>query len=678
MADYQHWHLRKDKDGIIWLALNQADRSMNTLASDVLQELDKILTCLLEVATERSQGLVIYSTKASGFIAGADIQEFTRCTDKGLAKYKINQAHQIFAKITQLPYPSLAMINGICLGGGLELALACHYRLASDKPSVQLGFPEVRLGIFPGYGGSVRSVQKLGVLTAMNMMLTGRNLNARQAKKIGLIDQIAPERQLEAMARYMVLQQATPQSAPYWQQLLNFPLLRPATASLLTKQVKQKAHPAHYPAPYALIKHWQKNWGKKAFASEADAVAELMTRSCSKNLIRVFFLQEQMKALGKKSPFKAKRVHVIGAGIMGGDIAIWCALQGLKVSVQDRDAKALVPMMQRAYQLFQKKLRQARAIQQAMDCLVPDIQGQGLAHADVVIEAIFENKQAKQQLYQNIEPQLADHAILATNTSSIPLEALTDVLQRPERFIGLHFFNPVEKMSLVEVVYTASTSPDIIKSSCGFTHQIRRLPLPVKSNPGFLVNRVLMPYMMEAFLLESEGVSPRLIDKAALEFGMPMGPIELADLVGLDICYSVATILSEYQSFKVPERLAKMVEMGHLGKKTGRGFYHYKKGKLIAPAHKNQKMPVDLCGRLVLTLLNEAMACLDEKIVESADLLDAGIIFGTGFAPFRGGPLHHIQSKGYDKLYQQLQTLEQRHGKRFVPHPSWLNYVNSA
>jgi 3-hydroxyacyl-CoA dehydrogenase/enoyl-CoA hydratase/3-hydroxybutyryl-CoA epimerase len=458
--------------------------------------------------------------------------------------------------------------------------------------------------------------------------------------------------------------------------------VRPAVARLLRRKVAQRAPEAHYPAPYALIDLWLKHADvpRRMLAEEAASVARLVVGNTAQNLIRVFFLQEKLKARGRAatvsastSASTARHVHVIGAGVMGGDIAAWCALRGLRVTLQDQSAPRIAPAIRRAAALFQKELKQPRLVQAALDRLMPDIHATGVGRADVVIEAIFENAEAKQALYREIEPRMKPGALLATNTSSLPLEVLGRTLARPERLVGLHFFNPVAKMQLVEIVHGPMTDAGVIAAAAAFTRQIDRLPLPVRSSPGFLVNRVLMPYLLEAVTAVSEGIRPELVDKAALEFGMPMGPIELADTVGLDICLSVANILSNGTGLAVPELLHRMVAAGQLGRKSGRGFYTYQKGERVKGRFdKTILAPADLADRLILSLLNEVVACRRDGVVEDDDALDAGIVFGTGFAPFRGGPMHYIRASGISNLKERLENLARTHGERFRPDAGWM------
>lgn len=666
---YKHWRLEYDADNIAWLYADKADANANVLSRAVLEELDAVLS---EINTWKPKGVVVLSAKTSGFIAGADINEFTTLSGEQDAAELIGRGQAVLNRLAALPMPTVAMIQGFCLGGGLELALACRYRVADEDIKTKLGLPEVRLGIHPGFGGTVCLPPLIGAPAAMDMMLSGRNVSARAASKMGLVDLAVPARRLKDAARGLIASQPEPGRARGWLSLTNSDPVRPLLARYLRKQVARRARPDHYPAPYALIDLWAKHGGDpgRMMREEARSVAHLVMGDTAQHLVRVFFLQERLKSLGNKRDFAVRHVHVIGAGVMGGDIAAWCAMQGLNVTLQDRSHETLGRVIQRAAKLYEKQLKQPRAIQAALDRLMPDIQGHGVPHADVVIEAIFENVEAKQNLYREIEPRMQSGALLATNTSSIPLETLGLVLSRPDRLVGLHFFNPVAKMQLVEVVKTDSTDPTVVRQAAAFCRHIDRLPLPVKSAPGFLVNRVLMPYLLEAVTLVEEGVPAPQIDQAALDFGMPMGPIVLADTVGLDICLSVAKILSQQLNVTVPPRLEQMVAVGKLGRKSGEGFYRYQGDKPLLPSA-GGSAPSEVIDRLMLRFLNEAMACLREGIVDDADLLDAGVIFGTGFAPFRGGPMHHIHHSGRERLYQRLHELEQQHGARFAADAGW-------
>ena len=668
---YKNWTIEKDDEDICWLHLDVANSSTNILRSDVLDELDDILN---DLAQSLPLGIVFVSDKTNGFIAGADINEFTEITTHEQAKEMLVRGHSIMNKIESLPCTTVAMIDGFCLGGGMELALACTYRVMCDNKSTRVGLPEVKLGIHPGYGGTLRSIKKAGPMAAMNAMLTGRLLQGRAAKRMGLVDELVAKRQLKRAARYFVMNRPPQKELALKDRIMNHRLVRPFIANQMRKQVAKKASKQHYPAPYKLIDLWQSHMDnpRRMLEKEIESVASLVTDDTAKNLVRVFFLQEELKTQGNKKDFKPSHIHVIGGGVMGGDIAAWCALRGFKVTVQDQKPEALAGTMKRSMDMFKRKFKKdKRSIRESMDRLIPDTTGMGVAHADLIIEAIFEDKGVKQSLYKDIEPRMKEGAILATNTSSIPLEELATCLEKPDRLVGIHFFNPVALMPLVEIVRGDNTSEDTMTKSLAFGRQIDKLPLPVKSSPGFLVNRILMPYLMEAIEMVGEGIAPEMIDKAALKFGMPMGPIELADTVGLDVCKSVATILSGGETLELPGKMQALVDNTQLGKKTGQGFYKWSKGRPIKDKKASYGNLQELQDRMVMRFLNEATACKREKVVEGDGLIDAGIIFGTGFAPFRGGPLHYIQEQGSSELTARLSQLEDRYGSRFAADEAW-------
>ncbi len=673
---YRHWKTVTDAEGLLWLHFDKQDSATNTLSVEVIEELEQILEHI--ESGHPPLGLVFVSDKKSGFIAGADIESFVGLRDREQALAFIQRGQNLMDRIERLPCPSVALIHGFCLGGGLELALACTYRIIDDGDKTQLGLPEIQLGIHPGFGGSVRLTRLIGAPAAMDLMLTGRSVRAKAAKRMGIVDYAVPTRQLITSARQVILEKARRHRPSRLQRLSNNFLVRPVLAQLMRKQVAKKARKDHYPAPYALIDLWQRHGDSTRGMMEAEAksVAKLVMGDTAQNLVRVFFLRDRLKHVGKedkaiKSDFK--HVHVIGAGVMGGDIAAWCALRGLQVTVQDRNPATLAKALARADKLFKKKLKEPRAVTAARDRLTPDVQGLGVPKADVIIEAIIEDIEAKQSLYKTLEPQMKTDALLTTNTSSIPLEVLGEALEKPGRLVGLHFFNPVAQMPLIEIVSGRDTNATDAARAAAFAHRIGRLPLPVKSSPGFLVNRILMPYMMEAVRMREEGVPAASIDKAALNFGMPMGPLRLADTVGLDICLSVADILGRELGLTVPASLREMVEKGALGVKSGHGFYAYDKGGKKLPDHGKTagKASGELTERLIARMLNEAVACLREGVVENEELLDAGVIFGTGFAPFRGGPMHYAESRGIQTYMETLRSLEEHHGVFFKPDDGW-------
>jgi 3-hydroxyacyl-CoA dehydrogenase / enoyl-CoA hydratase / 3-hydroxybutyryl-CoA epimerase len=669
--NYKHWRLVTDEQGIVNLSFDTFESNTNVLSVEVLNELEAIIA---KLKSQNPKALVISSAKTNGFIAGADVHSFSSITLKEQALPYIQLGQKVFNDLEALSFPTLAVIKGFCLGGGLELALACDYRVAVDDPRTRIGVPEVKLGFHPGWGGTVRLTQTVGPLTSMDLMLSGRTVNARAAKRMGVVDRAVPERHITNATNALLMKMPPRHKPSLLIKIINMRLFRLLLAKILKKKVGQRVRSDHYPAPYALIDLWVKHGSnkKKMMLAEAESVSDLITTSTAKNLVRVFNLQDQLKSFGQQCEFNPKHVHVVGAGIMGGDIAAWCAYRGLTVTLQDRELKYIAPAIKRAHVLFKKRLKKPYLIQAAMDRLTPDHKGLGITKADIVIEAIIENVDAKRELFKDMEAKIKQNTLLATNTSSISLELISSHLDKPGRLVGMHFFNPVAMMQLVEIVSGDDTDKDVSDCAAAFCRQIDRLPVPVKSSPGFLVNRILMPYLLEAITIVEEGVPARVVDEVALAYGMPMGPVELADTVGLDICLSVAGILAKSFDVSIPDNLRHKVEHGHMGRKTGQGYYYYKNKK---PVYKK----VDLNGydvsgitdRLTLQILNESIACLSEGVVDDADLIDAAMIFGAGFAPFRGGPLHVIEETGRDNMLEKMKSLHQSQGERFAPHSAW-------
>ena len=667
MSNYKHWQMQIDGSHVIWLGINRKDAAVNTINDEVLDELNSLLHEISQL--NNAKGLIIYSLKSKGFIAGADVYAFSQFNHPTHAVDFLRKGQAVFSHIESLSIPTVAMIDGFCMGGGLELALACDYRIVTDDKNTRIGLPEVMLGIHPGWGGTVRLPKLIGGFHALSeVILTGASLSAEKAKKLGIVDDVVPLRQLTRAAMYYITNTPPKHKPSFLQSMSNHSWIRVLIAKLMRSSVSKKVRKEHYPAPYAVIDLWEKEGGfdERAYLKEADSVEQLVTQSDTAfNLIRAFLLRERMKAFAKASDFQAKHVHVIGAGVMGGDIAAWCALRGLRVTLQDKSYEQIAPAIGRAHQLFKKKLRKPRLIQAASDKLIVDPEGHGMARADVIIEAVFENLDVKQAIMKQVEERAKPDAIIATNTSSIPLDEISQSMKNPERLVGIHFFNPVTKMELVEIVSSTKTTKEISNSACSFVNQIGRIPLPVRSSPGFLVNRVLMPYLMECVQLLNEGYSPEMIDAAALSFGMMMGPVELADTVGMDVCLAVAENLTAHFGGTVPDKLRNMVRAGKLGRKTGEGFYRYKNGKPVKQKSTNTTTHKEIEHRLILRMVNEAAACLREGVVADSDLLDAGMIFGTGFAPFRGGPMHYAKQFGHDKLNELFTRLETQYGDRF-------------
>jgi 3-hydroxyacyl-CoA dehydrogenase/enoyl-CoA hydratase/3-hydroxybutyryl-CoA epimerase len=674
MADAAAWAVEQDSDSVAWLALDKPDTSANVLSSHVLLELDALLAPL---ARNPPRAVILISAKKSGFIAGADIKEFTGIANAEEGYRLIHAGQQVLNRLEALPCPTVAAIHGFALGGGLELALACRYRVAVDDERLSLGLPEVQLGIHPGFGGTVRSVRLVGVRPAMQMMLTGKPVRGSKALRIGLVDRLVPAQDLRKAAKEIALQAPPPRRAPFSERVLNWPIAREFVKNTLVSQVASKLRRDHYPAPYAIIDLWAQ--GGNSYEAEARSIAELFLSETSRNLVRVFLLTDRLKALGAKGGPDIKHVHVVGAGVMGGDIAAWAALRGFTVTLQDRELKYIEPALKRAHELFEKRLRDAEKSTAARARLRADVEGAGVPEADVVIEAIFESLEAKRELYARLEPRMKPDAILATNTSSLMLEPLTQTLTRPEHLVGLHFFNPVPQMPLVEIVQSNRTAEAVTQGAIAFARKLDKLPVPCRSAPGFVVNRVLMPYLQEAMFAAQEGVPLATIDKVAVDFGMPMGPIELADVVGLDVAKDVGEIIAAELGRTAPDlsRLRELIAARKLGRKSREGFYVWTDGKAVKPPTQGEG-PADLIDRLILILVNECVACLRERIVEDADLVDAAVIFGAGFAPFRGGPLTYARSRGVDTVVARLGELAARHGPRFTPDPGWALLGSAA
>ncbi len=671
---YRHFKLTRDADGIAWLLFDRDGASANTLSAEVLSEFDAVLAAL---ESERPAGLVIRSAKASGFIAGADVNEFRGATDSAAVEAQIARAHAVIDRLEAVKFPTVSVIHGFCLGGGLEVALACQSRIAISD--ARFGFPEVMLGLHPGLGGTARFTELINPMQAMTLMLTGRTIDARRAKSLGLVDAVTEERHVRNAVKDAVFGRLKRAGPGFLHSVLNAGPVRGFLASRMRSEAAKAASPEHYPAPYGLIDLWEKHGGNKAamLAAERSSFAHLMVTPTAQNLIRVFFLRDQMKKQAG-SDNKIRHVHVIGAGAMGGDIAAWCANRGLKATLADMKPDPIAGAVKRAADLFRKIIRKRTEVRDALDRLIPDLDGEGVRTADLIIEAVPEKLELKQKVYAGLEPRMKAGAILATNTSSIPLEDLRTTLEKPERLLGLHFFNPVSRLQLIEVVSHDGTDPQLLKEALAFVGAIDRLPLPVRSSPGFVVNRALTPYMLEAMVLFDANVDKTVIDAAAEKFGMPMGPIELADQVGLDICLAVGDMLrSKFGDLlpPTPAWLRDKVAKGELGRKTGRGFYVWRDGKADKARPVSAAEPdAEMIDRLILPMSNVCVACLREGIVDDPDMVDGAMIFGTGYAPFRGGPLNYARTRGVENVTSALRKLEAKFGGRFAPDAGWENF----
>jgi 3-hydroxyacyl-CoA dehydrogenase/enoyl-CoA hydratase/3-hydroxybutyryl-CoA epimerase len=642
-SNYKNWNITIDDNDVIWLSFDLQNKSANILNSEALGELDTIINNILDTNDQYS-GLIIESKKSSGFIFGADILNFIHYSKEQI-EHLLILGQSIYYNLEKINN-TVCVIDGLCLGGGLELALACDYRVISIDS--KLGLPEVSLGILPGWGGTVRLPRLVGSFHALTMMITGKPISSKKCKLIGLADAVVHKRQLQNAALWFINNKVAMSKPPLLDRVFSIGVVRRLYANFVLKKLRQKVNEKHYPSPYAIVKNWTKISSKqqKLYNNERRAFVRLIEdNQVARNLIRVYELQQLLKKHAKTQT-TIKHVHVVGAGVMGSEIAIWCALKGFRVTFSDNDIRTLSNLMKKAMAIFKFRLRKGYKLQAAFDRLIPDYDSYGIKKADLIIEAVSENLKIKTSVWKEIDAKASKKAVLATNTSSLPLEKISKVLTEPDRLIGVHFFNPVSKMPLVEVIYDNNESRKEYIEALNFVKALGKLPLPVKSYPGFLVNRILMPYILEAFIMvENENISKEAIDQSMLQFGMPMGPIELADVVGLDVCMSVGEKLQNIINIgTIPSSLERLVKDGKLGKKTGEGFYKYKRGKKIASnttVSDNQQQKIS--ERLVGKMYEEAEKCLQENIVASADLIDAAMIFGTGYAPFRGGLLKEIK-----------------------------------
>jgi 3-hydroxyacyl-CoA dehydrogenase/enoyl-CoA hydratase/3-hydroxybutyryl-CoA epimerase len=579
----QHWRLETDAERIAWLTFDLQGSSTNTLGSAPMRELNDRIA---EIEAAQPRAVILRSAKENGFVAGADISEFGGLKDLEQSYRLVRSGQQVFDRLAALPMPTVAAIHGFALGGGLELALACDYRVGADDGKLSLGLPEVMLGVHPGFGGTVRTPQLIGVPAALDLMLTGRSLRAEEARKLGLVDRLSTRDGLASAAREIAVAPPPRQRPPLGRRVLAWPVVRSFVATQARKQVARRARPEHYPAPYAILDLFERYGasGAEAFEAEARSIARLFLSEQSRNLVRVFFLQNRMKALGGKAARKVAHVHVVGAGVMGGDIAAWCASRGLTVTLQDREMKYVEPALARAREFFGKRSRDPAKAGEMAARLAADVEGAGVPRADIVIEAIFENADAKRALYAKLEPRMKPEAILATNTSSIVLEELARGLARPGQLVGLHFFNPVAKMMLVEIIRSSGTGDDHRRGHARF-HAAARQAAPAL--PEFARLRreppCLMPYMTEAMLAADEGVRSALNRQCRGRLRHADGPDRARGYRGLDGRLSRRQDSSRKRSTARAARHRGVAGAGHVGRKSGRGYYEWRDGKPVKP-----------------------------------------------------------------------------------------------
>lgn len=640
LAELSDWRLTVDENKFGWLIFDKRDSRVNVLSQSTMDELGQALSKIETLVGEgRIKGLGCLSAKEGSFILGADVHEFVKLANEAQVRAVIEDGHAVMQRIEDLKCPTAVGIHGLALGGGFEFALSFDVIIAVEDRNTKVGFPEVQLGIMPGFGGTARSVSRAGPEDAVRVMVTGKQIQASDAKAMGLVDQLvsAPKDLEAAVLAVIVAPPAKPES--------KLACLSSEAASQARQQTALKMRPEHYPAPFAIIEQVEKNGANLAslYKGELDIFPGLMMSQTSKALRRTFGLRDRLKKQ-TRSRFKVRRVHVVGAGLMGGDIAAYCAMLGLEVSLQDLDLERITPALKRAEKLFAKRLS-GEEQQKAADRLVSDVEGARIADADVVIEAVIERLDVKQQVFASLEAKARTDALLASNTSALPLENIAEGLKDPGRLIGLHFFNPAPLMPLVEVVWGRQSAQEEIDRALAFCGQIRKSPVKVKSSKGFLVNRALLPYMAKALNKMLEGTPKEEIDAALLKFGMPMGPIELSDQVGLDVTLFVCKTLGLSEGSAIDALQAK-IDAGQLGMKSGEGFYSWNQRKPIRDlsSYEGRDLSV-LADEIIQPMIDECLKAVEEGVVEDADMADIGIILGTGFAPFRGGPLNYHASR---------------------------------
>jgi 3-hydroxyacyl-CoA dehydrogenase/enoyl-CoA hydratase/3-hydroxybutyryl-CoA epimerase len=684
-----------DAQGVAHVVFDNPGQSVNLLSPDVLQILDRLLE---EWGSREVVRAVLFrSGKPGMFIAGMDVAEIGAIDDAFRAAEGARFGQAVFQRIADLPKPTLCAIRGTCLGGGTELALACTFRLASDHPQVRIGLPEVQLGIIPGFGGTQRLPRLVGLVPALDMILTGRGIDARKAKRLGLVDEVVPEAYLEGEALSRLAQAAdgarrrARQSAFSIAELAyRVAPLRRYAISQARKKTAQRVRAADYPAPFRALEAIDAAFAlppSQGLDLEARIVGELVPTSTSKNLIWLFKSQTALKkgAGGIQAPpRRVRRAAVIGAGVMGGGISALLADAGISVRLKDIQYDALLQALRTASALWERKVaRRSISSDEARKrsaFIAPTLGTTGLKHADLVIEAVVEDLDVKRKVLAEVEAHAGDRTVFASNTSALPISDIAAKAMRPERVVGLHFFNPVHRMTLVEVIAGRRSSPESLATAHELAVKLGKTPVIVRDSPGFLVNRILMPYLNEALVLLGEGVRIEAADSAMIAFGLPMGPFELLDQIGLDTAHHVAGVLSSAFGKRVGQAaptLSDMVTTRRLGAKNGRGFYAYRAGgkgapdaevyRLIGEPGPRDLPPETLQERMVLAMVNEAAACLEDGVVREPREIDVAMVLGTGFPPFRGGLLRYADATGIPIVADRLSRLADAHGDRFRP-----------
>ena len=690
-----------DEDGIGWLTFDDPNRKLNILDEPIMRRLADALDSATSRAADGSMtALIVRSGKDRGFVAGADVTAIEAVEDPAEGEQASRLGQEIFGKLEALSVPTIAAIHGLCLGGGTELALSCDYRLASDSPTTAIGLPEVMLGILPAWGGTTRLPRLVGLQAALDLLLSGGRYRARKAKRIGLVDEIFPQELFNEKVKAFAADRADgkpPQGRPARKLLTRLldgtPPGRAVVLRMARKQVMKRTG-GHYPAPLKILDVVKRGGQAPQAVSlglEAAAAGELIVSSVSKNLIHIFNLNEAAKkGLGPLdgAATSVRRLGVLGAGVMGGGIAQLAAYKGIVVRMKDIRHEAVSGGLRHARDLFEKAVQRRRLrrreADQHMELISGGLDYESLSGCDLIVEAVVERMDVKRIVLRETEDAVRADCIIASNTSSLSIDEMSEGLKRPENLAGMHFFNPVHKMPLVEVIRGSRSSDRAVATIYALALELGKVPVVTADRPGFLVNRVLGPYLNEAGHLMADGASIEDVDRAALEFGMPMGPLRLVDEVGIDVTSHAGESLHKALGDRLDPSapLVALADTGRLGKKGGAGFYRYENGKeagvdqsvyaalkSAVPSERRTLDQKEIRGRLLLAMINEAARALDEGVVARAADVDLAMIMGTGFPPFRGGLMRFADTIHLKTLLSRLQEMEDVHGQRFTPAP---------
>ena len=693
------FRVERQVNDVAHLVMDDPARKVNVLGEEAISDLERALATL--ESDQGLRGVVLMSGKPGSFVAGADVNAIASITEREAVHVLVRRVHAAFSRIAALPIPTVAAIDGVCLGGGTELALACDSRVASEEERTQIGLPETMLGIIPGFGGTTRLPRLIGLTQALDLILTGRSIDARRAERMGLIARAVPTAwliehahrriaDLERRSKKQRRDRYRPRGFMAW--FMNASGIGRGLVMRGARSMTLKRTAGRYPAPLAALDVIRESTGKtveRALVIEANAVSDLVVGPVCKNLVRIFLLSERAKKdppVAERTPDPApiQTMMLVGAGVMGGGIAALASRHGIQVRLRDLSPESLTRALQTVRTLAEERARKgrggAREVDAQMARILPGLELTGVRRCDFALEAVVEKLEVKRRVFGELEVRLRHDAILATNTSSLSVTELASGLARPERFCGFHFFNPVHRMPLVEVVRGKRTSDATIATAVALARRLGKTPVVVRDSPGFVVNRILMPYLREAMHLLEDGYPLLEVDAAMRQFGMPMGPFEVLDEVGLDVARNAAEVLSRAfpDRMTMSPMLDKMIEAKRLGKKSGIGFYRHGQKRVEAPGLRRflglrrARRPLSrdaLAERMVLAMVNEAALCLEEEIAADAGMIDLAMIFGAGFPPFHGGPLRYADTLGLATVEGRLSAIRAEAGDRFKPAP---------